>query len=67
MLPAIDAPAGAAAPQYLVDDFVVDSPMRDAIRLGGITEAQMLNTISSTVAVAAGARVHTVQEAMVAS
>lgn len=67
VLPSSDEPAGITPPAYLVDDFVVDSPMRDAIRLGGITEAQMINTISATVAVQNGARVHTVQEAMVAS
>jgi hypothetical protein len=66
ILPASDAVSGSTAPIYLVDDFVSDSPMRDAIRLGGVTEAQMVNTIG-VITVAAGARVHTVQEAMVAS
>ena len=67
ILPAADVLAGATPPAYMVDDFVVDSPMRDAIRMGGITEAQLVNGISTGVAVVAGARVHTVQEAMVAS
>ena len=67
ILPTIDAVSGGAAPAYLVDDFVVDSPMRDAIHMLGITEAQMVNSVNSGVTINAGAKVHTVQEAMVAS
>jgi hypothetical protein len=67
VLPSVDAPGGGTPPAYMVDDFVVDSPMRDAIHMLGITEPQLINTIATSVTVAAGARVHTVQEAMVAS
>lgn len=66
ILPTSDAVSGGNAGSYLVDDFVNDSPIRDVIHMAGITEAQMLNTIAAGVAVVAGAKVHTVQEAMVA-
>lgn len=65
VIPTQDVVSGATPPAYMVDDYVVDSPLRDAIHLSGITEAQMINTFSG-VAVVAGAKVHTVQEAMVA-
>lgn len=67
ILPAVDAVSGGSAPAYMVDDFVVDSPMRDAIHMLGITEAQLVNAVNSGVTINAGAKVHTVQEAMVAS
>jgi hypothetical protein len=67
MLPTIDAISGGTPPAYLIDDFVIDSPMRDSIHMLGITEAQLINTVATSVTVVAGARVHTVQEAMVAS
>lgn len=66
LIPAMDAPAALTPAVYLVDDFVVNSPLRDTIHMAGITEAQLVNTIASSVTVNAGAKVHTVQEAMVA-
>lgn len=65
--PAADVVAGAAPPQYMVDDFVKASAVRDAVHMLGITEAQMVNTIRGGAVINAGATVHTVQEAMVAS
>jgi hypothetical protein len=64
-IPTIDAPAALTPAVYAVDDFVITSPLRDAIHMAGITEAQMVNTLAG-VGVNAGAQVHTVQEAMVA-
>jgi hypothetical protein len=66
VIPSQDVVAGATPPAYMVDDYVVDSPLRDAIHMSGITEAQILNTFASGLSVTAGAKVHTVQEAMVA-
>jgi hypothetical protein len=66
ILPSSDAVSGGNAAAYLVDDFVNDSPIRDVIHMAGITEAQLINTIAASVTVVAGAKVHTVQEAMVA-
>jgi hypothetical protein len=66
ILPTSDAVSGGSPPAYLVDDFVVDSPIRDAIHMQGITEAQMINTIAGGTVINAGAKVHTVQESMVA-
>ena len=66
IIPAIDAPSGLTPAVYAVDDFVITSPLRDTIHMAGITEAQFVNTLASTVSVTAGASVHTVQEAMVA-
>jgi hypothetical protein len=56
-----------AAPRSFGGAFVGASPMRDAIHMLGITEAQMVNSVNSGVTINAGAKVHTVQEAMVAS
>jgi hypothetical protein len=66
LIPTIDVPSGLTPPVYAVDDFVVNSPLRDTIHMAGITEAQMINTIAATVTANAGAKIHTVQEAMVA-
>lgn len=66
LLPSVDAVSGATAPVYVGDDFVVDSPLRDVVHLTGITEAQLINSVASSVSVNTGAQVHTVQEAMVA-
>jgi hypothetical protein len=66
LLPDIDATVAGTVPGYVVDDFVVDSPVRDAIHMQGITEAQMINTIVAGTTINAGAKVHTVQESMVA-
>lgn len=66
ILPTSDAVSGGTAPAYMVDDFVVDSPVRDVIHMQGITEAQLINTIAAGTVVNAGAMVHTVQESMVA-
>lgn len=66
LIPTIDAPSGLTPAVYEVDDFVVDSPLRDTIHMAGITEAQLINTIAASVTVNAGAKIHTVQEAMVA-
>jgi hypothetical protein len=72
VIPTSDVIAAATPPAYMVDDFVVAAPLRDAIHLAGITEAQVLNTfgagtIGTAPSVTAGALgVHTVQEAMVA-
>jgi hypothetical protein len=66
LIPSIDAPSGLTPAVYAVDDFVVNSPLRDTIHMAGITEAQMINSIASSVTVNAGAKIHTVQEAMVA-
>jgi len=66
LIPTIDAPAGLTPAVYACDDFVIASPLRDTIHMAGITEAQMINTIASSVTVNAGASIHTVQEAMVA-
>ena len=65
VLPAADVPSGVA-PHYLVDDFVIDNPVRDVVHLLGVSEPQLLNDISSSLMVNAGAMVHTVQEHMVA-
>ena len=62
IMPAVDVVSGTA-PQYLVDDFVADSPVRDVIHLLGVSEPQLLNQL--TVAPTAGATMHTVQEHMV--
>lgn len=67
VLPAADVVAGGSPPEYVVDDFVRASAVRDAIHMLGITEAQMVNQIRAGAAINAGATVHTVQEAMVAS
>lgn len=66
IIPTLDVVAAATPPVYAVDDFVVNSPLRDTIHMAGITEAQIVNTIAASVVVNAGAQVHTVQEAMVA-
>lgn len=66
VLPAVDAVAGAVPPAYIWDDFVIDSPVRDAIHLQGITEAQLINDLLGGTVINAGAQVHTVQESMVA-
>lgn len=66
MLPAVDVVSGGSPPNYIVDDFVVDSPLRDVIHMQGITEAQMINQIAAGTVVQAGAQVTTVQESMVA-
>jgi hypothetical protein len=72
VLPASDVVSGGTPPAYMVDDFVVNSPLRDTIHLAGITEAQVINTlgagtIGTAVTITGGALgVHTVQEAMVA-
>ncbi len=67
ILPAADVVSGGAPPEYLVDDFVRASAVRDAVHMLGITEAQVVNTIAAGTVINAGATVHTVQEAMVAS
>jgi hypothetical protein len=66
VLPAIDAVSGGNPPAYMVDDFVIDNPLRDAIHMLGITEAQAINTIAAGTTINAGAKVRTVQESMVA-
>jgi hypothetical protein len=66
IIPAIDEPSGLTPAVYAVDDFVIVSPLRDTIHMAGITEAQFVNTLAASVTVNAGAKVHTVQEAMVA-
>lgn len=66
VLPSADVVSGATPPNYMVDDHVIDSPLRDVIHLTGITEAQLINTVGAGVTVNSGAQVHTVQEAMVA-
>lgn len=67
VLPAADVVAAGSPPEYVVDDFVRASAVRDAVHMLGITEAQMVNQIRAAAAINAGAVVHTVQEAMVAS
>jgi len=66
VLPTNDALANLV-PAYFVDDFVRESSLRDAVQMAGITEAQLVNTIRTGATVNAGAKVHTVQESMVAS
>lgn len=67
ILPAADVVAAGTPPEYMVDDFVKASAVRDAVHMLGITEAQMVNTIRSGATINAGATVHTAQEAMVAA
>jgi hypothetical protein len=66
IVPPLDAPAALVPAVYQVDDFVIASPLRDVIHMAGITEAQMINTIAAGTTINAGAKAHTVQEAMVA-
>jgi hypothetical protein len=66
ILPTADAITGGQQPQYVVDDFVNASALRDSIHMLGITEPQLVNTIGGGVVVSAGAQMHTVQESMVA-
>ncbi len=64
-LPASDVPAGVTAPAYMVDDRVSVVAMRDAINMAAISQPEMLNYITAGYALNAGAKIHTVQEAMV--
>lgn len=66
VLPSIDTVAAGTAASYIVDDYVIDSPLRDVIHLTGITEAQMINAVRAGLTINAGAKFHTVQEAMTA-
>jgi len=67
ILPTADVVSGGTPPEYMVDDFVKASAVRDAVHMLGITEAQMVNTVRSGATINAGATVHTAQEAMVAA
>jgi hypothetical protein len=67
MLPAADVDASiTAGVNVLVDDFVAANSVRDVVHLLGTTQPQLLNEIDGTALIIAGAKVHTVQEHMVA-
>jgi hypothetical protein len=64
-LPAADVPAGVTPPAYLVDDRVSVVALRDVINMAAISQPEMLNYIAAGLGLNAGAKIHTVQEAMV--
>lgn len=65
LLPAADVPAGITAPAYVADDYVAQLGMRDVVNMAAISQPEMLNTIAAAYGLNAGAKIHTVQEAMV--
>lgn len=67
ILPAADVDASiTAGVNVLIDDFVAANSVRDVIHLLGTTQPQLLNQIGAGAGLNAGAKVHTVQEHMVA-
>jgi hypothetical protein len=67
MLPAADVDASiTAGVNYLVDDFVAANSVRDVVHLLGTSDPQLLNEVKSSATINAGAKVHTLQEHMVA-
>jgi len=65
LLPAADMPAGITAPAYVVDDYVSSVAARDVVNMAAVSQPEMLNTITAGYGLNAGAKIHTVQEAMV--
>lgn len=65
LLPAADVPAGITPPAYVVDDYNNALAMRDVVNMAAISQPELLNTITAGYAINAGAKIHTVQEAMV--
>lgn len=65
LLPSSDMPTGITPPAYVADDYVSSVAMRDVVNMAAISQPEMLNTITAGYALNAGAKIHTVQEAMV--
>jgi hypothetical protein len=64
-LPSADVPSGVTAPAYVVDDYVAQVAARDVVNMAAVSQPEMLNTIASGYSLNSGAKIHTVQEAMV--
>lgn len=65
VLPAADVPAGITAPAYLVDDYVSKVAMRDVVNMAAISQPELVNVFAAGYGLNAGAKIHTLQEAMV--
>lgn len=65
VLPAADVVAGATPPLYMIDDFVNVLALRDVVNMAAISQPELRNKIDAAYVLAAGAKIHTVQEAMV--
>jgi hypothetical protein len=64
LLPAADVPAAVTPPAYVCDDYVNVLAMRDVVNMAAVSQPELVNNITAGFALNAGAKVHTVQEAM---
>jgi hypothetical protein len=64
LLPAADVPAGLTPPAYVCDDYVNVLAMRDVVNMAAVSQPELVNKITAGYGLNAGAKVHTVQEAM---
>lgn len=64
LLPVADVPAALTPPAYICDDYVNVLAMRDVVNMAAVSQPELVNVIPNTYALNPGAKVHTVQEAM---